>query len=172
MSFFGFEKLDLSSEVLPPHDLVLVDGEAVYPSQPGHNALRGGLGLFSTCSDYSKFAAMLLCGQLPDGTPLIVPAMHELMLANRIPESQMPLEIGPMGFPGYGFNLIGRVMQDLGRAMSLTAPGEFGWEGIGGTYFWVDPKNQLIGVVMTQFLGTYLPMREDMRSAVYAMLVE
>ena len=172
MPFFGFEKLDLSSEVLPPHDLVLVDGEAVYPSQPGHNALRGGLGLFSTCSDYSKFAAMLLCGQLPDGTPLIVPAMHELMLANRIPESQMPLEIGPMGFPGYGFNLIGRVMQDLGRAMSLTAPGEFGWEGIGGTYFWVDPKNQLVGVVMTQFLWTYLPMREQMRAAVYAALSE
>jgi len=63
-------------------------------------------------------------------------------------------------------------MQDLGQAMSLTALGEFGWEGAAGTYFWVDPKNQLIGVVMTQFLGTYLPMREDMRSAVYAMLVE
>ena len=77
-----------------------------------------------------------------------------------------------MTFPGYGFCLIGRVMQDLGQAMSLTAVGEFGWEGAAGTYFWVDPENQLVGVVMTQFLATYLPMRDDMRGAVYAMLAE
>ena len=77
-----------------------------------------------------------------------------------------------MTFPGYGFNLIGRVMEDLGQAMSLTEVGEFGWEGAAGTYFWVDPKNDLVGVVMSQFLGTYLPMREEMRAAVYAMLNE
>ena len=169
---FGFETIDLSFEVPPPHDLVLLDGEAIYPSHPGHDVLRGGLGLYSTCADYIKFATMLLSGKLSDGTSLISPAMYQLMLANRIPESQMPLEIGPMTFPGYGFNLIGRVMQDLGRAMSLTAVGEFGWEGAAGTYFWVDPKNALVGVVMTQFLGTYLPMREEMRAAVYANLGE
>ena len=111
MPFFGFDEIDLTFEVPPPHDLVLQDGEAVYPSRPGHNALRGGHGLFSTCADYGKFATMLLSGQLSDGTPLIPPAMYEMMLANRIPESQLPFEIGPMGFPGYGFNLIGRVMQ-------------------------------------------------------------
>jgi CubicO group peptidase (beta-lactamase class C family) len=75
-----------------------------------------------------------------------------------------------MVWHGYGHCLIGRVMCDLGRAMSLTASGEFGWEGAAGTYFWVDPANDLVGVVMTQFLATYLPLREDMRSAVYAML--
>jgi len=172
LPLFGFETIDLSFEVPPPHDLVLLDGEAIYPSRPGHNALRGGLGLYSTCADYLKFAAMLLSGKLSDGTALISPAMHELMLANRIPQTQMPLEIGPMTFPGYGFNLIGRVMGDLGQAMSLTAVGEFGWEGAAGTYFWVDPKNALVGVVMTQFLGTYLPMREEMRAAVYGVLGE
>jgi CubicO group peptidase (beta-lactamase class C family) len=170
LPLFGFETIDLSYSVPPPHDLTLLDGEAIYPSQPGHNALRGGLGLFSTCADYSKFATMLLTGQAPGGTPLIAPAMYQLMLANRIPESQLPLTMGPMKFPGYGFCLIGRVMQDLGQAMSLTAIGEFGWEGAAGTYFWVDPQNQLVGVLMTQFLSTYLPMRDDMRGAVYAML--
>jgi CubicO group peptidase (beta-lactamase class C family) len=54
--------------------------------------------------------------------------------------------------------------------MSLTVPGEFGWEGAAGTYFWVDPENQIVGVVMTQFLATYLPMRDDMRAAVYATI--
>ena len=172
LPLFGFEKIDLSFEVPPPHELLLLDGEAIYPSRPGHNALRGGLGLYSTSADYIKFATMLLSGNLADGTSLIAPATYELMLANRIPDSQMPLEIGPMTFPGYGFNLIGRIMGDLGQAMSLTAVGEFGWEGAAGTYFWVDPENELVGVVMSQFLGTYLPLREDMRAAVYAMLNE
>ena len=172
LPLFGFETIDLSFEVPPPHDLVLLDGEAIYPSQPGHGALRGGLGLYSTSADYSKFATMLLSGNLADGTALISPAMYKLMLANRIPDSQLPLELGPMTFPGYGFNLIGRVMMDLGQAMSLTEVGEFGWEGAAGTYFWVDPENELVGVVMTQFLGTYLPMREEMRAAVYATLHE
>ena len=170
LPLFGFERIDLSLKVPPPHELVLLDGEAIYPSKPGHNALRGGLGLFSTCVDYCKFATMLLTGRTPDGQTLIAPAMHRLMVANRIPEAQMPLGIGPMTFPGYGFCLIGRVMQDLGQAMSLTVPGEFGWEGAAGTYFWVDRENQIVGVVMTQFLATYLPMRDDMRAAVYATL--
>ena len=170
LPLFGFESIDLSFEVPPPHDLNLVDGEAIYPSQPGHNALRGGHGLVSTCSDYIKFATMLLDGRGPDGTPLVSPAMHQMMLANRIPEHQLPLALGPMAFPGYGHCLVGRVMHDLGRAMSLIAPGEFGWDGAAGTYFWVDRENELVGVFMTQFLATYLPFRDDMRSAVYAML--
>ena len=170
LPLYGFETIDLSFTVPPPHELILLDAEAIYPSRPGHNALRGGLGLFSTCADYCKFATMLLNGRTPDGQTLIAPAMHRLMIANRIPEQQMPLAIGPMAFPGYGFCLIGRVMQNLGQAMSLTVPGEFGWEGAAGTYFWVDPENQIVGVVMTQFLATYLPMRDDMRAAVYATI--
>ena len=54
--------------------------------------------------------------------------------------------------------------------VGASVPGEFGWEGAAGTYFWVDQTNQLAGVVMTQFLATYLPLSDDMRSAVYAML--
>ncbi len=170
LPLFGLEKIDLSFTTPPPHDLLLLDAEAIYPSRPGHNTLRGGLGLFSTCADYSKFANMLLTGQTPDGRSLISPAMHRLMRSNRIPKQQMPLMLGPIPFPGYGFCLIGRVMQDVGQAMSLTVNGEFGWEGAAGTYFWVDPANQVVGVLMTQYLSTYLPMRDDMRTAVYAGL--
>ena len=167
---YGFETIDLTPAELPPHELILLDAEPFYPSRPDHNALRGGLGLFSTSADYCKFATMLLTGKTADGKALLSPAMNRLMVANRIPESQMPLDIGPMVFPGYGFCLIGRVMHDLGRAMSLTNPGEFGWEGAAGTYFWVDREEQMVGVVMSQFLATYLPMRDDMRGAVYATL--
>ena len=170
LPLFGFETIDLSFKVPPPHELRLVDGEAVYPSRIGHNALRGGHGLFSTCADYIKFATMLLDGRAPDGTPMISPAMRTLMVANRVPDHQLPLSLGPMVWPGYGHCLVGRVMQDLGQALSLTAAGEFGWEGAAGTYFWVDPANEIVGVIMTQFLATYLPLSGDMRSAVYAMI--
>jgi CubicO group peptidase (beta-lactamase class C family) len=170
LPLYGFKSIDLTYSVPPPHELVPLDGEAIYPSRPGHNVLRGGLGLFSTCADYSKFATLLLTGLGPDKTRLISPAMHRMMLANRIPDRQMPIRIGPVVFPGYGFCLIGRVMQDIGQAMSLTEAGEFGWEGAAGTYFWVDPRNQLVGVMMTQFLGTYLPLRDDIRGAVYRSL--
>ena len=170
LPLYGFEKIDLSWSRPPPHELVLLDAEAIYPSNTGHDTLRGGHGLFSTCADYIKFATMLLNGKSANGRQLISPPMHTMMQANRIPPQQLPLGLGPLVFPGYGFNLLGRVMQDLGQAMSLTATGEFGWEGAAGTYFWVDPQNQLVGVVMTQFLGTYLPMRDDIRTAVYASL--
>ncbi len=170
LPFYGFESIDLTHAVPPAHTLELLDGEAVYPSRPGHKALRGGHGLFSTSADYIKFATLLLTGAGPDKTRLISPAMHRMMQANRIPEQQMPLMLGPIVFGGYGFCLVGRVMQDLGQAMSLTETGEFGWEGAAGTYFWVDPRNKLVGVVMTQFLATYLPMRDDMRVAVYRSL--
>lgn len=170
LPLYGFAKIDLSWSVPPAHELLLLDGEAIYPSQPGHDTLRGGHGLFSTCADYIKFATMLLSGQAPNGKSIISTPMHTMMQANRIPPQQLPLSLGPMAFPGYGFCLLGRVMQDVGQAMSLTAAGEFGWEGAAGTYFWVDPKNQLVGVVMTQFLGTYLPLGDDIRGAVYAAL--
>ena len=172
LPLFGFESIDLSFSVPPPHELALVDGEAIYPSTPGHKALRGGHGLFSTCADYCKFATMLLDGKGTDGTALLSPAMHQMMRANRIPAHQMPLMLGPIIYSGYGHCLVGRVVQDIGQVMSLTVPGEFGWEGAAGTYFWVDPANQLVGVLMTQFLATYLPMRDDMRTAVYASLLD
>ena len=170
LPLYGFESIDLSYSLPPPHKLELLDGEAIYPSTPGHKALRGGHGLFSTCSDYTRFATMLLDGKAPDGRAMLSPAMHCLMQANRMSAHQLPLRLGPLTYAGYGFNLLGRIMIDLGQAMSLTAPGEFGWEGAAGTYFWVDPQNRLVGVLMTQFLATYLPMRDDMRSAVYAAL--
>ena len=73
--------------------------------------------------------------------------------------------------PGYGWGLIGRVMLDHGQALTLTGEGEFGWAGAASTHFWVDAKEQMSGVVMTQYLGASLPLSDDMRTAVYQALV-
>jgi CubicO group peptidase (beta-lactamase class C family) len=61
-------------------------------------------------------------------------------------------------------------MLDRGKAVSLTSDGEFGWSGAASTYFWVDPAEQMTGVIMTQFLGSMLPLADDMRTAAYQMI--
>jgi len=71
---------------------------------------------------------------------------------------------------GYGWGLGVRVMLDIGQASSLTGDGELGWAGAASTYFWVDPKEELTGVIMTQYLGSLLPMNDDLRVAAYQML--
>ena len=93
-----------------------------------------------------------------------------MMRANRIPSSQLPLTIGPQALAGYGWGLGVRVMIDAGQAMALTGDGELGWSGAASTYFWVDPKEQMTGVVMTQYLGALLPMTDDVRVAAYQLL--
>ena len=105
-----------------------------------------------------------------EGTPLISPMMHEFILKNRIPEKLLPLKLGPRLLDGYGWNLIGRIMIDSGKAMSLTNNGEFGWAGAASTFFWLDLQKNLSGVLMTQFTGRDLNLANEFRAASYAAL--
>ena len=93
--------------------------------------------------------------------------MNKFMRVNRIPDSQLPIMLGPLPFSGYGWNLIGRVVIDNGKTMSLTGKNEFGWAGAASTYFWVDPDEDLVGIMMTQYLGSMRPITDDMRVAMY-----
>ena len=51
--------------------------------------------------------------------------------------------------------------------MSLTGKNEFGWAGAASTYFWVDPDEDLVGIIMTQYLGSMWPISDDLRVAIY-----
>ena len=101
---------------------------------------------------------------------MISPMMHEFILKNRIPEKLLPLKLGPRLLDGYGWNLIGRIMIDSGKAMSLTNNGEFGWAGAASTFFWLDLQKNLSGVLMTQFTGRDLNLANEFRAASYAAL--
>ena len=171
MPMFGVKDIKNLTPLNPPQtqDLTPVDVEDMYPST-NENFVRGGHGLFSTLDDYAKFARMLLTGQGPGGELILSRKMLEMSKANRIPASQLPLKIGINPLLGYGWGLTGRVMIDVGQARSLTNAGEFGWAGAATTYFWVDPAEDMIGVFMTQYLGSMLPLSDDMRSAAYQML--
>jgi len=108
----------------------------------------GGGGGVSTSDDYLRFAQMLLGGGRLNGARLLSPTTVAFMASDhlgRISET--------MHAPGYTFGLGFSVRKDVGLAGQSGSIGEYGWAGAGGTYFWIDPKEQLIAILMTQAPG-------------------
>lgn len=147
-------------QALPPMDV-----SDSHPVNEPNTFVRGGHGLYSTTMDYQRFLSVLMYGKAPSGEPLLSPLTLDMMWQDRIPDSQQPLAIGDGPMPGYGWNFTGRVMSRPSEAMSLTLPGEGGWSGAASTYFFVHPETGLNGVVMTQYLGSMVPVGDDLRVA-------
>ncbi|GKX33775.1 MAG: serine hydrolase [Rhizobiaceae bacterium MnEN-MB40S] len=167
---FGREDLDgLMNFPDGPQQLTPVDVSPHYPVDDA-NFARGGYGLYSTADDYAQIGEFLMSGVSQSGDTLLSRHMVDMMWTNRIPARQMPLSIGPIPLPGYGFTLAGRVMADPMNAMGLTGPKECGWSGAAGTFHWNDPDEKMVGVVMTQYLGSRYPLADEMRTAVYQAL--
>ena len=153
-----------------PHDLsVQADLGASHPlSNP--NFRRGGYGIYSTVSDYMAFANMLLTGRGPSGDIILSSAMMDMTRAVRVSFAHNTFRINDEPFSGYGWGLLGRVMENIGQAQYPTSQGEFGWSGAAATYFWVDPKRQVTGCVMTQYIGSEHPLGNMMHTAAMRML--
>lgn len=118
-------------------------GQGQYVRGP-RAAFSGGAGLLSTASDYARFLQMLLNGGELDGVRLLSPKTVELMTVNHT---------GTLyGVPGRGFGLGFETVDDLGRSGRYGSEGEFSWGGAYFSRYWVDPKEQLIAVFMTQLL--------------------
>lgn len=148
-----------------PQGLPPLDASDSHPVNAPNTFVRGGHGLYSTTLDYQRFLSVLMNGKSPSGQQLLSPLTVDMMWQDRIPEAQQPLAIGDNPMPGYGWNLTGRVMSRPGEVMSLTLPGEGGWGGAAATYFFVHPETGLNGVVMTQYLGSMVPVGDDLRVA-------
>ena len=155
---------------LKQKSLEVVDIENVHPSRGVDIMERGGSGLFSTIKDYQLFCEFLINGKDKNGSQMISKTMHNFMLENRIPKKLLPLKLGPRLLDGYGWNLIGRLMINSGQAMSLTNNGEFGWAGAAKTFFWIDRKENLTGVIMTQYAGCDINISDEFRAASYSLI--
>jgi len=170
LPMFGEQDLDRIQDFPPgPQKLIPDEVSNVYPCDDPQFG-RGGYGLFSTARDYLEIARFLASGTAPGGKRLLSRKSVEMMWTNRIPRERFPLMIGVIGLPGFGFGLAGRVMVDPGRAFVLGGAGEFGWSGAATTFFLIDPAEDLIFLVMSQYLGATVPLIDDMRNAIYSML--
>lgn len=127
----------------------------------------GAAGLVSTAEDYFHFAQMLANGGQLNGKRLLSPRTVALMSSNHTGE-MFPGQLGrPVGM-GFGFTV--EVVVDAIKADSRRSNGSFGWDGAFGTHFWVDPKEQLVAVLMVQTASRAL--RHDFENAVMQAIVE
>jgi CubicO group peptidase (beta-lactamase class C family) len=116
----------------------------------------GGGGLVSTTMDYARFAQMVANKGELDGVRILSPASVELMGANVIPKSVLVNSNGTSSLrfnEAVGFGLDFMVVNDPRAAGTLEGKGSMSWGGAAGTWFWVDPTNDLIFVGMIQRLG-------------------
>jgi CubicO group peptidase (beta-lactamase class C family) len=136
----------------------------------------GGAGGVSTAGDYLRFAQMLSNGGQLDGARVLSRTTVALMtsdhLGTRINAPVTPGEL-LLGAPGYTFGLGFAVRQGPGVAGVPGSAGEFMWAGYAGTYFWVDPKEQIVGVYMTQAPSPVRAYyRKLFKQLVYAAIVD
>jgi CubicO group peptidase (beta-lactamase class C family) len=143
-----------------------------YPTDAPEVFARGGHGLFSTARDYLRFAQMLLNGGELDGHRLLGRKTLELMHSNHLPPALLPYEIAGIPNPGFGFGLGSRVMMDPAATGGPGSAGEYGWAGAAKTYYWIDPVEELIGILMTQYMvGMDLP-EQDLRTLAYQAILD
>ena len=137
----------------------------------------GGGGLYSTASDYLRFAEMLANNGELNGIRLLSPSTVSLMRDNHLPERLMTGKFG-IGFarmrPGFGFGYDVAVFDDPHKAGSTTGKGTYLWDGAAGTWFWIDPTNDVIFIGMIQrMIGGGMPNAEDLsRALVHQALLD
>jgi CubicO group peptidase (beta-lactamase class C family) len=144
----------------------------VQPSMPS-----GGGGMVSTAEDYYRFAQMLENGGELDGKRILSAATVKLMTSNHVPAELLTGQYG-IGYqvmrPGFGYGYNCAVVFDPPEANLPEGKGTFFWDGAAGTWFWVDPTNDVVFVGMIQrMLGPLSPNLEyESRSAVYGALID
>jgi CubicO group peptidase (beta-lactamase class C family) len=155
-SDFGVLDLPDSSEFLPP---VITHS--------------GGSGLVSTTTDYLQFAQCILNRGELNGVRLLGSRTIALMTCNHLPVEFLPISyegMEPMLGMGYGLGF--GVMLDPAQSGMMGSIGDHGWGGFAETYFWIDPKEEIIAILMSQYQPsqTY-PIRKEFRTAVYQALI-
>jgi len=142
--------------------------------------LSGGSGLVSTAPDYARLCLMFLNGGTLNGVRLVSRKTIEHMTSNHVPpgyKSAYPVQMQiawptPSLETGQGFGLGFCINSDQERNPLPGSKGSYYWMGILGTYFWVDPKEQLIGILMAQAPPQLFPYLYRMRHLVYQAIVD
>jgi CubicO group peptidase (beta-lactamase class C family) len=166
------EKRDRLAKALPldpvsgkPQDL------RILREQPKFDC--GGSCAFSTAADYIRFGQMLLNGGVLEGTRILSPKTVRLMTSDHLGKNIKNNVAGTeAGRDGYGFGLGVAVRTEPGIAATNGTVGDYTWNGANGTIFWVDPKEDLVVVVMSVGPGEIRKYyREQLAALVYGAMV-
>ena len=152
--------------------------ESAYATPPKLES--GGGGLVSTAHDYLRFCRMMLNGGTLDGVRILSPKTVALFSLNYLPEGReiadmaQPGMFSESGYAGVGFSLGCGVNVDVVKTRLPGSLGEYFWGGAAATAFWIDPKEELTVVFMTQVIGSpaRLTLRRDLRTLVYSAMTE
>ena len=126
----------------------------------------GGGGLVSTTMDYARFCQMLLNGGTLDGVRIIGRKTLQLMASNHL-DATVKVD-SPLMPAGHGFGLGFAVRTQPGMAPFPGSVGEFFWSGMAGTFFWIDPTEDMFAVFMMQGPGQRQYIRMLLRGLVLA----
>jgi CubicO group peptidase (beta-lactamase class C family) len=140
-------KADASGQLIPAPPGAHGD----YENQP--TLPSGGGGLVSTAEDYYRFAQMLGNGGELGEKRILAPATVKLMTSNHLPDNLLTGEFGigqHVMRPGFGYGFNCAVVYDPAAASLPDGKGTFFWDGAAGTFFWVDPTNDVVFVAMIQ----------------------
>lgn len=141
-----------------------MDAQGAYVEGP-RKSFSGGAGLVSTAGDYMRFLQMMQNGGVLDGKRIVSRKTVELMTVDHLITHEFQ--------PGNGFGLGFAVTKDVGAKGVPGSVGEYGWGGAYHSTYWVDPKEQLIVVYLTQIRPhVELPDHDVLRAMVYAALVD
>ncbi len=137
----------------------------------------GGGGLVSSTHDYARFLQMMVNGGELDGKRIISEQSVNTMRTNSLLNGMTIYQTDTRpGRPGIGFGVDFAVITDPVAAKTPQSEGTYYWAGAAGTWFWIDPKENMIWVGMIQAQGTRRPGAADMRSVandiIYASLVK
>jgi CubicO group peptidase (beta-lactamase class C family) len=138
----------------------------------------GGGGLVSTTADYARFAQMLLNGGQLDGARILAPGTIGLMASNHLTDVVMAAPDASFSpAKGAGFGLDFAVVTNPARDGTLQGEGTYSWGGAAGTWFWIDPKNDLFMLGMIHILAKEIDpalakISDDASTLVYQALVD
>ncbi|HDZ55479.1 MAG TPA: class A beta-lactamase-related serine hydrolase [Pseudomonas xinjiangensis] len=143
-----------------------------------HGYLSGGGGLVSSIDDYYRFAQALADGGARDGARIIGRKTLEFMRMNHLPDNKdLPsVSVGSFSetpYEGSGFGLGFSVKTDVAKSQTIGSVGEYGWGGMASTNFFIDPKEELLMIFMTQLIpSSSYQIRQELRAIVNGALVD
>ncbi len=156
--------------------IVPLDNPMVNRQRRPHTLFSGGGGLVSTASDYMHFCQMLLNGGSLGDARLLAPKTVEMMRSNHLTDDLKPFAVGQSmssDTKGCGFGLGFRVVMDIAQHGIIGSNGIYSWGGAASTVFWIDPKEDIVAILLTQFMpSSHYPLRREFQIAAYQALME